>query len=500
MKGRAAPPVWRASRYNFRFMHDARVALYNALTGSTWVLEGDDAAALAERLMQPGGSWRAGDWPPEVFSRLLEGGFLVAPDADEHGEVQRRFHAARREAPVVVTVTTTLDCNLACYYCFEERSEQRLDSSDAAAIVRWVEARLASSGKRSLHVDWYGGEPLLNPQLIETLSAALQALCRDRGVAYAASIVSNGTQWPDDPAGFVARHALTEVQISLDGMQAAHDRRRRWRRGQRPQTGASSFERAVALIDALLEVVRIDLRVNLDPHNTADALSLMEMARRRGWFDRRFPLVVSPARLARYSERSSFMRSNEIDAARFDRLTAQMRQACGDSVRFEDPYLAKGRVQPRLSVCAALGNDSLVFGADRALYRCGLQVSEPARAVGRLTAAADRRVIPIVPPGRATGGAAKPADDAAWWAGYDPTDEARCGGCSFLPLCWGGCPKHHLERDSQALQEQCGYWRRNLARYVLAPWFESASRATGALPELGEADQFRAAGAMSPRR
>ena len=345
--------------------------------------------------------------------------------------------------------------------------------------------RLDASGKRSLHVDWYGGEPLLNPGLIEVLSQSLQDLCRERGVAYAASIVSNGTLWPDDVGAFVARHAIREAQISLDGLEEQHNRRRRYRHQHRPAGARSSFAKAVALIDALLDHVRVDLRVNIDPGNAADAIPLMDMARQRGWFDRRFPVVVAPARLAQYSERSKFMLEHGLDTRTFDALSSQMRSACGDSVRFEDPYVANGQLQPRTSVCAALANDSVVFGADQALYRCGLQVSEPGRAVGRLNAAG-ARIIPIRPAEeRAV------ATDQQWWASYDPTHESRCGNCSFLPLCWGGCPKHHLERDAQALQEQCGYWRRNLARYVLSPWVDAKALSSEPPEELGDEAQFR---------
>jgi uncharacterized protein len=479
------PAMLLASRYNFSFVHDERVVLFNGRTGVSWVLEGEAAVALGAKLSSAVQAWSTSGWQDDVLERLLQGGFLVDPSFDEVAEVRRRFWDARREAPMVVTITTTLDCNLACYYCYEERSEQRLEHADAEVITKWVARRLESSGKRSLHVDWYGGEPLLNPELIELLSQALQALCRERGIAFAASIVSNGTLWPEDVGSFVARHALREIQISLDGLEDAHNRRRRYRRQHRPSEDASSFGKAVALIDALLDHVRVDLRVNVDPGNVGDAVPLMRMARERGWFERRFLLVVAPARLAQYSERSTFMRDHGLDTRAFDALSARMRTECGDSVRFEDPYVSKGQLQPRMSVCAALAEDSIVFGADKALYRCGLQVSEPRRAVGRLPQDA-RRVIPIMP-----AEASRAESDEGWWASYDPTNESRCGSCSFLPLCWGGCPKHQLEHDAQALQEQCGYWRRNLARYVLAPWVDRDALAAWPAAELGDSDQFR---------
>lgn len=480
------PATLLASRYNFSFVHGERVVLFNGRTGVSWVLEGEAAASLGAELSSAVQAWSSEGWQADVLDRLIQGGFLVDPDFDEVAEVRRRFWDARREAPMVVTITTTLDCNLACYYCYEERSEQRLEAPDAATIARWVTDRLDASGKRSLHVDWYGGEPLLNPDLIEVLSQSLQALCRERGVAYAASIVSNGTLWPDDVGAFVARHAIREAQISLDGLEHEHNRRRRYRHQHRPDDGTSSFTKAVALIDALLDHVRVDLRVNIDPGNAGDAVPLMNMARERGWFGRRFPIVVAPARLAQYSERSKFMLDHGLDSRSFDALSSQMRSECGDSVRFEDPYVSNGQLQPRMSVCAALADDSVVFGADKALYRCGLQVSEPSRAVGKLHATS-RRVIPIQP----LNATVAAASDQQWWTTYDPTHESRCGGCSFLPLCWGGCPKHHLERDAQALQEQCGYWRRNLARYVLTPWIDAATLTREALAELDDTAQFR---------
>jgi uncharacterized protein len=92
-------------------------------------------------------------------------------------------------------------------------------------------------------------------------------------------------------------------------------------------------------------------------------------------------------------------------------------------------------------------------GAEGRTYRCGLQVGEVARAVGTLSAA-------ISPEGE--------APDAGWWESFDPTLAPSCSRCSFLPVCWGGCPKKHLEGDQHAIQEQGRYWRNNLPRLIAA--------------------------------
>jgi uncharacterized protein len=199
---------------------------------------------------------------PRALTRdLTAAGMLLPPGTDELAAVRPPYRRARRDTPITLTVTTTMDCNLGCYYCYEERSDARLALADAPPLVALAEARLVASGKRTLHVDWYGGEPLLNVEFLEQASHALQALCARLGVVYGASVISNGTAWPADVGAFVRAH---KVQISFDGLRENHDRRRRYRRGRAPSPDASSFGRAAAYVDRLLDHVRVDVRINVD--------------------------------------------------------------------------------------------------------------------------------------------------------------------------------------------------------------------------------------------
>ena len=269
-----------------------------------------------------------------------------------------------------------MDCNLGCYYCYEERSSAQLDFKDVDSLVSLAEARLLISGKRSPHVDWYGGEPLLNLAFLSDASRALQALCAKLSVEYSASIISNGTCWPPDVADFVRGHRIRQVQISFDGLEAAHNKRRRYRAGRAPGENASSFARAVELVDELLFHVRVDVRFNMDRANVGDLPGFLMLMRERGWFDRPYPVVVQPARLSAYSERSSFMRRSELSAGEFEDLREYVRRTLSEEVAVEEAEVPDGFPYPRTSVCAALADDSVVVGADGELYRCGLQVGE----------------------------------------------------------------------------------------------------------------------------
>ncbi len=471
---------YQPSRFNFAVPLAGRALLFNAASGAVVRLNGADSERMARYLCQPPGEIEPDAFDPGVWRQLRDGSFVVPAGSDETESIRQRYWRARADTPMVVTITTTMDCNLGCYYCYESRSKQALSSEQLPALLTWVRERLVASRKKSLHVDWYGGEPLLNPEFMEAASGSLQMLCAELGVDYRASVISNGTCWPEDPGAFVRAHRIQQAQISFDGLRANHDRRRRYRKAYRHGGSTpSSFDRAVALVDRLVNAARVDLRFNIDAKNAGDMLPFLEFARRRGWFSAPFPAVFQPARLASYSERSGFMREHELPLAEYDALRARARAWLSSIGSIEEAEIPMGYPSPKSSVCAALADDSIVIGGDGMAYRCGLQVGEAGRAVGAIARPA-LSGIPIE---------VESGDDETWWKAFDPCDQPRCRQCSFLPICWGGCPKKHLERDRHALDEQSDYWRRNLARLIAAGANESLS----APVVYGEADQFRMA-------
>jgi uncharacterized protein len=271
-------------------------------------------------------------------------------------------------------------------------------------------------------------------------------MCASLGASYVSSlssVISNGTAWPVDVKGFVTRHKVRHVQITFDGLKANHDKRRRFRN----RNEGSSFDAAVELVDLLVQCAKVDLRFNVDINNKTDLLPFLALAESRGWLSAPFQVRIQPARISAYSERSAFLRGHEVPLQEFESLKTAAASKLAASVSVLDSHAPEAYPYPRTSVCAALARDSIVVGADRKTYRCGLQVSESGRAVGSLYGL--------------KGGA-----DASWWAAYDPTTDETCSRCSFLPVCMAGCPKRHLERDQQAILEQGAYWRQNLARLI----------------------------------
>jgi uncharacterized protein len=476
-----------SSRYNFAVPVESGVLLYNSASGAVLSLSGADAGRFAAELGSPLRSLSTDTWDSDLVEQLRDGAFLVEASTDEVAAIRERFLRARADTPIVLTLTTTMDCNLGCYYCYEARSGDRLEVRETAQIVALARDLLERSAKDSLHVDWYGGEPLMNLEFLECASRALQNLCRELRAAYSASVVSNGTCWPVSVGEFLTRHKIRQVQISFDGMRTNHNKRRRYRKGYENPQNPSSFDEAVRLVDALVQHVRVDLRLNIDRGNQADVVPFVRFARVRGWFGGKHRVVFQPARLSSYTERSAFLRKSELSIEEYERVRALVREEAEKSIAVEEAEVPDKFPYPRATVCAALARDSVVVGADAKLYRCGLQVGEYSRSVGSV-GRKSATLLPILGDTNVNAGL-----DDEWWREFDPTRLATCSRCSFLPVCWAGCPKKHLEQDRHAILEQGAYWRRNLPRLVA----EGVGLRCDPAFAFSEEDQFRECDAPS---
>jgi uncharacterized protein len=467
----ARVPV-KASSYNFSLpRQDGSWLLFNARTGNVIDLVGSNAQALAQSLI-------GADCEDEIvvdsnsFQLLSAQEFIVDDSYDELAAIRNVYWQARNNAPVVITITTTLDCNLGCFYCYEERSPDSLGAEDIPSIIEKIETLLLSSPRKSIHVDWYGGEPTLNLRFLEEASSEIQKLCSVQEVRYSASIISNGTMWPDDVEAFIQRHQIRQVQITFDGLRASHNRRRRFT--QQADYGRSSFDEAAALISRLVHVCRVDIRFNIDERNRSDFIPFVEFALAQGWFSADYRVTFQPACVLPFTEKSRFVEKIGLSDEEFHSLKREAASMLPVGV-MEEPETPSGYAAPKRSVCAALSNNAVVFGADRRTYRCGLQVSEPARAVGILNQSAFKILNND-----------DVSSDERWWAEFDPTTLASCSQCSFLPICLGGCAKKQLDMDKGALDAVSLYWRKHLPRLICK---------SAAIPEIEweftERDQFR---------
>lgn len=145
-----------------------------------------------------------------------------------------------------MSLLVTMACNLRCVYCYEDKTGAKMEEKTAHQAVDWLIKK--SNDMKIIHIVFFGGEPLLNFPLIQSVVAYAEAETGKLGKKATFAITSNGTLLTDEINTFIKEHNF-KVMISFDGTKELQD-------SQRPySSGQGSYDRAVPRIKSLLDVM-----------------------------------------------------------------------------------------------------------------------------------------------------------------------------------------------------------------------------------------------------
>lgn len=405
---------FKRSKFSLRTEMNDETAVWTSIRTGTHLLLDSRHDSMIPR----DGSVAGDDMPDDLADALVWSGIMVDEDVDEDAGARQDYATARAQSDtLLLTLSPTVACNLACGYCFEaEHPVRYFDEDDERNLLRFVRQRLRD-GVRHVDVTWFGGEPLLARRTIDRLSRRLIQSCSFAGATYAANVITNGTLIDDAVAEMLARSRVQSVQITVDGPPDIHDQ-------LRPSaSGGGSFERTLAGVEAAARHLQVDLRVNVDRRNARLVPRLLDELVSRGLtsvnlgFVRTEPPAVYGASDAQAVDRI-FLTVPDFAAREVEWLTeaAERGFAVGAVVDPSDP-----------TPCGAVKENHYAFEPGGRVARCWADVTDEAGVVGQLG-----------PLGVTT----TSVDDR--WREYEPFDSG-CETCPFLPICWGGCPKARLD-------------------------------------------------------
>lgn len=155
---------------------------------------------------------------------LKRAGKLWAPDTFEPlaGELENRSAGVVKALCLHVAHT----CNLNCEYCFASQGKYHGDRAVMSFEVgkQALDFLMDHSGtRRNLEVDFFGGEPLMNWQVVKDLVAYARSVEKARGKNFRFTLTTNGMLIDDDVIDF-ANKEMHNVVLSLDGRKEVHDR------------------------------------------------------------------------------------------------------------------------------------------------------------------------------------------------------------------------------------------------------------------------------------
>ena len=183
----------------------------------------------------------------EQVTALKEEGRLFAPDTFEPmaGKLKEKTSGVVKALCLHIAHT----CNLNCSYCFASQGKYHGERAVMSFEVgkRALDFLIENSGKRrNLEVDFFGGEPLMNFEVVKQLVAYAREVEKEKGKNFRFTLTTNGVLIDKDVIDF-ANKEMSNVVLSLDGRKEIHDRFRV------DHLGRGSFDRIVPKFKELVD-------------------------------------------------------------------------------------------------------------------------------------------------------------------------------------------------------------------------------------------------------
>ena len=203
-------------------------------------------ARLAERYADQTDAAELGE-AYDQLTALKEAGKLFTEDnyAPMAGQLKARTSGVVKALCLHVAHT----CNLNCSYCFASQGKYHGDRALMSFEVgkRALDFLVEHSGTRkNLEVDFFGGEPLMNFQVVKDLTAYARSIEPETGKHFRFTLTTNGMRVDEDVIDFANRECHNVV-LSLDGRKEIHDRFRV------DYAGNGSWERIVPKFQKFVE-------------------------------------------------------------------------------------------------------------------------------------------------------------------------------------------------------------------------------------------------------
>ncbi len=326
-------------------------------------------------------------------------------------------------------------CNLNCAYCFASQGnyqgERALMSFEVGKQA--LDFLMAHSGSRkNLEVDFFGGEPLMNWDVVKKLVAYARSREREAGKNFRFTLTTNGVLVDEEVIAFANRE-MHNVVMSLDGRKEVNDRFRV------NYAGTGSYDTIVPKFQTFARARNgrsYYIRGTYTHHNTDFLRDILHMAD-LGFTELSMePVVTSPGDPCALTEDDL-----PVLFAQYENLATEMlrRQREGKPFSFYhyNIDLAHGPcVYKRLSGCGS-GTEYLAVTPWGELYPCHQFVGDPAYSMGNVWDGVTNAAL------------------REQFRGCNVESRPECEGCWAKLYCSGGCAAnaYHATGDIRGVYE-----------------------------------------------
>lgn len=422
----------KESRYNYYFSYSGKDLLFNSMTCA--FAEIDQPFYDAMKRVKAGEDLHGVDGG--LLENMKSGGFIIEDEEDELAELKfRNLNSKFNGKDLGLTIAPTLSCNFACPYCYEDKRVVFMDQAVQDSIVKLAEKTIREKGNVS--VTWYGGEPLLAKDTIESISNRILPMCDENGVSYDAFIVTNGYLITEETGAWMKNMRITGAQITIDGAPEVHNQRRRLRGSTAP-----TFDRILQGVKYLLnDGIRVDIRVNIDKTNVEGVEGLLDILAKEGLQE----CAINFGHVTAYTEACSSVADTCLAMDEYAESGVRFQKMLRDRGFESDDYPMYPGIKG--NYCCADYLKAFVVDPEGYLYKCWNDIGQKDRCVGNVKTieeelnSTQKSIL----------------EKYILWT---PFDHRECVECYFLPICMGGCPYNGKFRLGSP---ECEKWKYSMS-------------------------------------
>lgn len=259
--------MYKLSSYNYYVKDNDRYIYFNGITNQVFSLsekEHNNMQVLLSDLISFEIKYNS------VFKRFIDWGFIIEKNLDEIDILRYRNKLATIDNKALnIIINPTLECNFHCWYCYEEHPKGHMNQDVICKIEKYIKHKIVSDRVSSVHISWFGGEPLLYfDEVVYPISKFAVNLCVFHNIPFASSITTNASKINVSMIEKMEEIEMKHFQITLDGVKNRHNKIRN-------EKGAPSYDGIMNNINDLcknIDDVQITLRINYDNQTFKDCL------------------------------------------------------------------------------------------------------------------------------------------------------------------------------------------------------------------------------------
>lgn len=294
-----------------------------------------------------------------LFSKMVDLGFLVDQQLDETQLIEYLYYCkAYQTSRLKLIIVPTQNCNFKCQYCYQIHETKRMSESVQDSIICYIKKNLHKY--KSLEIHWFGGEPLLELDLIEKIMIQIKKIAKEYHCPVISTMTTNGYLLDFNTFLRLFRLGIYFYQITIDGPAEIQNK-------QRPHPNGDSFQKILLNLKEIHKrcnssILKISLRTNFTEDSISTADDLLSEYKDKLELDPRFLLDFNMA--------DDWGGKKDVHYLNYKKYLSLINCIYAKAKSCGFKFTENGLFEPGGGICAAQENCSYIIDYDGSIHKC----------------------------------------------------------------------------------------------------------------------------------